>query len=81
MLIENNKIIASEGKILRRISDQLIFGNEIYLGYTYSIGGETLDEPLLELPEHFEEIDEVTDIVEEDSELIAQENELEEQID
>ena len=50
-------ITASEGKIFRRISDQVIFSNEIDLGYTYFLRGKKLDEPLLELPEHFEEID------------------------
>ena len=54
-------IKAEEGKVLRRISDQMIFGKEITLGYTYYMGGELLDEPLWELPEHYEEIDEVID--------------------
>ena len=55
-----DKIIikADEGKIFRRISDGFIFGNEISLGYTYYLNGKKLKEPLLELPEHFEEIDE-----------------------
>ena len=54
-----NKIIkAQDGKVFRRISDGFIFGNEISLGYTYYLNGEKLEEPLLELPEHFEEIDE-----------------------
>ncbi len=53
-----NKIIAQEGKIFRRKSDNMIFGKEINLGYTYYINGQKLDKPLLELPEHFEEIDE-----------------------
>ena len=56
--MENKIIKASEGKVFRRISDGFIFGNEINLGYTYYIGGKKLEEPLLELPEHFEEIDE-----------------------
>ena len=51
-------IKASEGKVFRRIADGFIFGNEINLGYTYYLGGKKLEEPLLELPEHFEEIDE-----------------------
>ena len=34
------------------------FGKEISLGYTYIIGGIKLDEPYLEVPEDFEEIDE-----------------------
>ena len=54
-----NRIIKeSEGKVFRRISDGFIFGKEIHLGYTYYIDGKKLEEPLLELPEHFEEIDE-----------------------
>ena len=56
--MENKIIKASEGKVFRRISDGFIFGNEINLGYTYYLNGEKLEEPLLELPEHFEEIDE-----------------------
>lgn len=56
--MEERIIKASEGKVFRRISDGFIFGKEINLGYTHYIGGERLEEPLLELPEHFEEIDE-----------------------
>lgn len=56
---ENNSrhIIADNGKVFRRISDKMIFGEEMYLGYTFYLSGSRLDEPLLELPEHFEEID------------------------
>ena len=56
--MEERIIKAGEGKVFRRISDGFIFGKEINLGYTHYIGGEKLEEPLLELPEHFEEIDE-----------------------
>ena len=56
--MEDRIIKASEGKVFRRISDGFIFGKEIYLGYTHYLGGNKLEEPLLELPEHFEEIDE-----------------------
>lgn len=56
--MENIIIKASEGKVFRRISDGFIFGKEIHLGYTHYLGGKKLEEPLLELPEHFEEIDE-----------------------
>ena len=52
-----NKLIATEGKVLRRISDGWIAGTEIYLGYTYYLGSRKLVEPILELPEHYEEID------------------------
>lgn len=54
---DNKHIIADDGKAFRRISDQMIFGNEIYLGKAWYIGGKKLDEPIDELPEHFEEID------------------------
>ena len=64
--MENRIIKAKEGKIFRRISDGFIFGNEISLGYTHYLGGKKLEEPLLELPEHFEEIDEP--VVEENEE-------------
>lgn len=63
--IENKKIIADEGKVFRRISDGQLFGKEIYLGYTYYLGGERLEEPLYELPEHFEEIDDPEPMAEE----------------
>ena len=56
--MEDRIIKASEGKVFRRISDGFIFGKEINLGYTHYLGGKKLEEPLLELPEHFEEIDE-----------------------
>ena len=60
---ENSKhIIADEGKVFQRISDGFVFGNEIYLGYAYMIGDVTLDVPILELPEHFIEIDMPIDI-------------------
>ena len=49
--------IADEGKVFRRIADQVIFGSEIYLGYTYYIGGEKLSEPKLEVTEAFEEVE------------------------
>ena len=56
--MEERIIKAQEGKVFRRMSDGFIFGKEINLGYTYYLGGKKLEEPLLELPEHFEEIDE-----------------------
>ena len=50
-------IKAAEGKVLRRKSDGYIAGQEIYLGYTHYIDGIKLVAPLLELPEHYEEVD------------------------
>ena len=55
---ENEKhIIADEGKIFRRIVSQENYGEEIYLGYTYYIGGVLQDPPHEDKPEDFEEID------------------------
>ena len=50
-------IIADEDKVLKRKSTDEIFGSEIALGYSYYIGGIKLDEPHLDMPEDFEEID------------------------
>ena len=60
MTVDKNNskhIIADEGKVFKRKSDGFIYGEEIYLGYTYYIGGKKLDEPHLEVVEDFEEID------------------------
>ena len=72
--LNNNHITAEEGKVFRRISDSQLFGNEIYLGYTYYLSGEKLEEPLLELSEHYEEID---DPAEEETILIDEDTPLE----
>ena len=58
---KNNKAhwIADEGKVFKRISDGFIFGNEIYLGYTYYLNGEKLTEPKLEVIEDFEEVEDI----------------------
>lgn len=50
-------ITANDGMIFKRISDGQEFGEEIWLGKTHYLGGEKLDTPIEELPEHFEEID------------------------
>lgn len=54
--IEHVTLYAGLGKTLKRISDGMIFGSEITLGYTYYLGGHKLDEPLLELEEHYERV-------------------------
>ena len=51
-------IIADDGKVFKRKSDDLIYGKEIYLGYTWYIGNVKLTEPHLETVEDFDEIDE-----------------------
>lgn len=52
-----NIIKADNGKVFRRIADGQIYGNEIYLGYSYYINGVKLDEPHLDTAEDFEQID------------------------
>ena len=62
MTIDKNNpkhIIADEGKVFKRISDGFIYGNEIYLGYTYYLNGEKLQEPKLEVIEDFEEVEDI----------------------
>ena len=58
---KNNKAhwIADDGKVFKRISDGFIFGNEIYLGYTYYLNGEKLQEPKLEVIEDFKEVEDI----------------------
>ena len=51
--------IADEGKVFKRKSDGFIFGNEIYLGYTYYLNGAKLSEPKLEVIEDFEEVEDI----------------------
>ena len=61
MIIDNENpslIYAEQGKVLKRISDGLFFGNKVSLGFTYYLGGVKLDEPLLELPEHYIDVPE-----------------------
>lgn len=62
--IENNGIRdvvvlhSDEGKVLRRKSDGELFGNELWLGKTWYLHGERLTEPIDEVPEDYDEIDE-----------------------
>ena len=51
--------IADEGKVFKRKSDGFIFGNEIYLGYTYYLNSKKLPEPKLEFIEDFEEVEDI----------------------
>lgn len=57
MTIEGRYIKADEGKVLRRIGTEEIFGEEIDLGYSHYIGGVLQDPPHYDEPEDFEEID------------------------
>ncbi|MDR1624867.1 MAG: Spy/CpxP family protein refolding chaperone [Tannerellaceae bacterium] len=67
--IKNNTIKAGKGKVFRRIADGFIAGNMLYLGKTYYVAGKLLDKPLDELPEHYEEIDEV--VIDEEHPIVA----------
>lgn len=51
------KIIADEGKILKRKCDGHFYGTEMTLGYNYYEAGVALSSPKLETPDDFEEID------------------------
>lgn len=51
-------ITADKGKIFRRKGTNDTLGDELWLGYSYYINGEKLQEPHLDIPEDFEEIDE-----------------------
>ena len=65
---ENNRqhYIAGDGKVFRRKCDNVVVGNELFLGYTHYLGSIQLQTPLLELPEHYEEIDESQECCPED---------------
>ena len=52
---------ADNGKVFRRLSDKLILGQELYLGAVYYLGSIKLYEPLTEIIEHYEEIDNETE--------------------
>lgn len=61
MIVDPNNekhIIADDGKVfIRKVSNEW-YGPEIYLGYSYYIGGVLQDPPHLDVIEDFEEIDE-----------------------
>lgn len=52
-----NHWIASNGKVFKRKEDGHVFGSELYLGYTYYMGGKKLKEPKLEAITDYVEID------------------------
>lgn len=51
------KIIAEEGKILKRKNDGHYYGTEVTLGYNYYEAGVALSQPKLETPDDYEEVD------------------------
>lgn len=56
--MEARLIVATEGKVFKRIHDGIIFGNEIYLGIDYSTGVAREDKL-----EHYVEIDKIEEII------------------
>ena len=77
-IITNNQIIhliASEGKVFKRIEDGVIMGKEIYLGNTYYLDDEQLENPIAEVANDYEEVDE-NSVEEKILELHAQKREL-----
>ena len=57
MTIDGNHMTALEGMTFRRIVSGEIIGDDIWLGYSYYIGGVKQDLPHLDVPEDFEEVD------------------------
>lgn len=51
-------LTADDGKVLRRIASGEIIGKELWLGYSYYIGGELQNPPHLDVQSDFDEIDE-----------------------
>ncbi len=56
-------IIADDGKVFQRIVSKENYGEEIYLGYSYYIGGVLQDPPHKDEIEDFEEIEKPQDNV------------------
>lgn len=63
MTQNENVITADAGKVFRRIADQVIYSNEIALGYTYYIGGVLQNPPHQDVASDFEEIDKPEEII------------------
>lgn len=59
MSLDIKIIEADEGKVFRRKGDGQVFGNKIYLGYTFYLNGEKLETPKLETEQDFEQIDKI----------------------
>jgi len=58
-----NHIMADPGMVFRRKGTNEIYGEEIWLGYSYYRDGQKLEEPHLDVPEDFEEIPEPEDMI------------------
>ena len=73
--LNSSHIIAEDGKILKRKSDGLEVGEELYLGYTYYLNGEKLAIPYKEKQDDYEEVDDETILLDEEelTEVIVEE--------
>lgn len=58
MKIDGNKITADEGMVLRRKSDYEVFSTEVYLGKAFRLFGRVLPQPIDEVPDDYEDIEE-----------------------
>ena len=65
-------LVADEGKLLRRVNTNDIYGTEVALGYSYYINGQLQDPPHLDTIEDFEEIDYCEDETEIDNDQILE---------
>lgn len=54
---ETKTLTASVGKVLRRKEDGTLYGDIVTLGYSWYVNGKRLDEPHLDVPDDFEEVD------------------------
>ena len=64
--LNSSHIIAEDGKILKRKSDGLEVGKELYIGYTYYLNGEKLAIPYKEKQDDYEEVDDETILLDEE---------------
>lgn len=57
-ITEVTVLVAEEGKVIRRVVSGEIMGKELWLGYSYYIGGVRQNPPHLDVQSDFDEIDE-----------------------
>lgn len=55
-------LTADDGKVLRRVVSGEIMGKELWLGYSYYIGGLLQNPPHLDMQSDFDEVDEPEDV-------------------
>ena len=57
-ITEVTVLVAEEGKVIRGVVSGEIMGKELWLGYSYYIGGVRQNPPHLDVQSDFDEIDE-----------------------